>query len=354
MVRLSAAKKKQPTTYADAGVDRRAAAKAVDAIRHRIKGTLSPEVIGELGHFGGLFDLDTSAYLDPVLVSATDGAGTKVMVAEQAGVLDTIGIDLVAMSANDVGALGAKPLFFLDYIVVGKLDPASVDQLVAGVVEGCREAGCVLLGGETAEHPGHLDEGTFDMAGFCVGITSRERIVDGSAIQEGDVVVGLESSGVHSNGFSLIRRVLLEEMGLELSDKPFEGGPTLAEELLRPTIIYTPATLALAEEGLARGFAHITQGGLVENVGRVIPDGLQAKIDRQTWKVPRIFGLISELGGVDTEEMYATFNMGIGMTIVTPMGSANKTLDMVRSLGFKAHEIGSVEASGSGAKVTYE
>ena len=346
-------KKRAPVTYADAGVDRKAAAKAMSAIKERVKDTLSPEVLGGVGHFGGLFHFDPERFQDPVLVSATDGVGTKVMVAEQAGVLDTIGIDLVAMSVNDVAAMGAEPLFFLDYIVVGKLDPAVVDQLVAGIVEGCREAGCVLLGGETAEHPGHLPETTFDLSGFCVGAASRASIVDGSKIKEGDVVLGLESTGVHSNGFSLIRKVLFDDMGLELTDRPLGGGQTLGEELLKPTAIYSPATAALLEEAPPHGLAHITGGGLTENVERVIPAGLFASIDRSTWSVPAIFELISRLGGVATDEMLGTFNMGIGMVVITSPEAANKSLDAVRALGFKGHEIGSVEAGGDGVKVIY-
>lgn len=342
------AKGESPTTYADAGVDRKAAARVVERIRDAVRSTYREEVVGDIGHFGGLFALDIARYRHPLLVSATDGAGTKVMIAEEMGVFDTIGIDLVAMSVNDVAALGAEPLFFLDYIVTGKTDESVVAEIVKGIAEACRQVACALIGGEVAEHPGHLAPGAFDLAGFCVGIVERDDLVDGSRIEASDVVIGIESSGIHSNGLSLARRVLLENMGLRLDDRPMELGGTLGEELLRPTALYPPVVSRLRTEATVRGLAHVTQGGIGENLERILPEGLAAEIQSSAWEVPPIFELIRSLGSVPDEEMRSTFNLGIGMVAVVPSAQANAALDAIRESGHHAHEIGVVAPQASG------
>lgn len=342
--------RRKPATYADAGVDIGAGKSAVEMIKERVRATLRPEVIGGIGHFGGLFAFDPAGYRNPVLVSGTDGAGTKVMIAEQMKVYDTIGIDLVAMSVNDVAVLGAEPLFFLDYIVTGKLEPHVVDEIVKGIVEGCRQAGCALIGGEIAEHPGHLAPGSFDLAGFCVGVVERDEIVDGSATAAGDVVIGIESSGLHSNGFSLVRKVLLEDMALKLEDRPMELDTTLGEELLRPTIIYSSLMQELRREVAVKGFAHVTQGGIEENLERIIPQGLQVIVDRSSWVPPPVFHLVSSLGRIEEKEMFRTFNMGIGMLVVVDGRDANRALDLIRANGHRAHEIGLVTGAGRSDK----
>lgn len=335
-------KDKTPVTYAGSGVDVEGARTAVDLIKERVRATFGPEVLSDIGHFGGLFAFDASRYRNPILVSGMDGAGTKVMIAEQMRVFDTIGIDLVAMSVNDVAALGAEPLFFLDYIVTGKLEVGVVDQIIKGIVEGCRQAQCALIGGEIAEHPGHLEPGSFDLAGTCVGVVERDEIVDGSSIESGDVVLGIESSGLHSNGFSFVRKVLLEDLGLRLDDRPLGFGHTLGEELLRPTLVYAPVLTGLRREVGVKGFAHVTQGGVEENLGRIIPESLEAFVDRSSWEVPPIFGLIQSLGRVDEKEMHSTFNMGIGMVAVVKAAAANHALDFLRSHAHRAHEVGVV------------
>lgn len=330
----------KPTTYADAGVDRLAQSRAIDRIRTLVRSTFRPEVGGDIGSFGGVFAFDPRAYREPVLVSGTDGVGTKVMIALQIGVHDTIGIDLVAMSVNDVAAMGAEPLFFLDYIVIEKVDEDVIEQIVRGIAGGCREAGAALIGGEIAEHPGHMLPGSYDLAGFCVGVAERERLVTGERIRLGDVVVGIESSGLHSNGYSLVRKVLFEDMGHSLDDRLPGLAVSLGEELLRPTLIYSRVVSAVMQEVEVHGLAHITQGGIPENLGRVLPEGLGAEIDRSAWEAPPIFQHVASLGGVPEDEMYATFNMGIGMAAVVEGGEANRALDLIRASGHRAHEIG--------------
>jgi phosphoribosylformylglycinamidine cyclo-ligase len=258
------------------------------------------------------------------------------------GIHDTVGIDLVAMCADDVACHGAEPLFFLDYIAIGKVVPKTADLLVKGMAEGCRQAGCALIGGEVAEHPGVMEPETYDLAGFCVGAAERSKLVTGEMIAPGDVVLGIASSGVHSNGFSLVRRVLLEDMGLKLGDRPVQLETTLGEELLRPTTIYAPVMLALLADVEVKGFAHITGGGIPENLGRIMPEGLHAFIDSAAWAPPPVFDLIASVGRVSPEEMFATFNMGIGMAAVVGPGAANHALDTIRAKGHHAFEVGSV------------
>lgn len=332
------------TTYADAGVDRTAASRAVELIRHRVRSTFRPEVVGDIGGFGGLFALDPSRYEDPLLVSGTDGVGTKVLIAQKLGVHDTIGIDLVAMSANDVAAMGAEPLFFLDYILIEKVDEDLIDQVVKGIVAGCREAGCALIGGEIAEHPGHLLPGSYDLAGFCVGAVERQHLVTGSEIKPGDVVIGIESSGLHSNGFSLVRKVFAES-DIELHDRTPGLTSTWGEELLRPTLIYARVVSALLKGVRIKGLAHITQGGIPENLGRILPEGLAASVDRTTWAPPAIFDLIASLGGVSAEEMFSTFNMGIGMIAVVEESQANHAIEIILSCDHRAQQIGIVTSA---------
>jgi phosphoribosylformylglycinamidine cyclo-ligase len=311
-------------------------------------------VAGDIGGFGGLFAFPKDRWHDPVLVSGTDGAGTKVMIAELAGVHDTIGIDVVAMSVNDVAAQGAEPLFFLDYIVCGKVDPPVVEQLVTGIAAGCRLAGCALVGGEIAEHPGHMAPGAFDLAGFCVGAVERDRLVTGAAIREGDVLVGLESSGLHANGYSLVRKVLLGDGGLDLAAIPEGLSCPLREELLRPTLIYGPALLRMGEAAEIHGLAHITGGGIPENLGRVIPDGLEAIVHRASWPVPPVFRLVARTGRVAEEEMLATFNMGIGMIAVAPPDAEGRMTEIAGASGLRPHRIGEVAAArGSWGRVRF-
>ena len=305
-----------PGAYEQAGVKVEAGYELIERIKSHTARTARPGA-GQIGGFGGLFDLSSLGYRQPILVSGTDGVGTKLMVAKAAGKHDTIGIDCVAMCVNDIIAQGAEPLFFLDYIACGRNDPALLEQVVKGVADGCVQAGAALVGGETAEMPDMYQSDEYDLAGFTVGVVEKERIIDGSAIRPGDVLVGLPSSGAHSNGFSLIRKALFEQGGLNPGDRPKElGGPTLAEELLTPTRIYVSALKPLFEQGLLHGVAHITGGGFVEKVPRILPAGTAAEFRVDSWTVPPIFDMIERYGQVDHMEMYNIFNMGIGMVLV--------------------------------------
>jgi phosphoribosylformylglycinamidine cyclo-ligase len=332
-------------TYAGSGVDIAAGEAAVQRITEVVRSTYRSEVLGDIGGFGGLFALDTDRYRQPVLVSATDGVGTKASVAEKAGRFDTIGLDLVAMCVDDLVCQGAEPLFFLDYLSVGRLDPVQVEQLVAGVAEGCRQAGCALIGGETAEHPGVMGPDQFDMAGFAVGVVERDQIITGATAQPGDVIVALPSPGLRSNGFSLARRVLFEVAGLGLDDELYDGH-TVGDELLRPSIIYAPAIRSLLGDVDVRAIAHITGGGLVGNVPRTLPQGVDAELERSAWEVPRVFGEIQRLGGIDDAEMARVFNLGIGMLVVIPPGDAPRALGILRTAGHAAVEVGRLIAGG--------
>lgn len=338
-----------PKSYADAGVDIEAGERAVDLFKERLRATHRAEVVGGIGGFAGLFSLNRSKYRrsGPMLVASTDGVGTKVMIAQQLGIHHTVGIDLVAMSANDVAVQGAEPLFFLDYIVTGKVVPETIDLIVAGVVEGCRQAGCALLGGEIAEHPGHMVDDSYDLAGFCVGAVEEGKLLTGASMIPGDVVIGLNSSGLHSNGFSLVRKVMNDNV-LALEDRPEEFHQTLGEELLTPTIIYWDAVAALQAENLARGFAHITGGGLASNVSRMIPPGSHAIIEKQSWQVPNVFHfLMAE--GVPELEMFRTFNMGIGMVAVVVGDKRERALEVLADAGYAAQQIGVIEAAADGS-----
>jgi len=307
------------SSYRESGVDLEAAAKAVSLIKGMAQGTARPEVVQSVGGFAGLFRIGEGR----LLAAATDGVGTKTEIARLAGRLDTVGIDLVAMCADDVVCTGAEPLFFLDYIAVGRLEPAEIESLVAGVAEGCRRAGCALLGGETAEHPGVMEPGRFDLAGFCVGVVEERELLGPHRVEEGDLLVGLPSSGLHANGYSLVRSALLDRY--EPSSVPEGLGRPLIDELLEPTAIYAPTVLRLARDGLVHAAAHVTGGGFVENVPRALPDGLGAEIDRTTWSVPPVFDLVRREAGATEQEMFETFNMGIGMVLVVPGEAAGRT-----------------------------
>lgn len=342
---------KKPATYAEAGVNQGAASRAIEVIRQKVKSTYRPEVVGGIGGFGGVFALDRGRWADPLMVSATDGVGTKLVIAQRMGIHDTVGVDLLAMCADDVVAHGAEPLFFQDYIAIGKIDERIVSEIIDGIVSGCKESGCALIGGELAEHPGVMGHDDYDLAGFCVGAVERDRLITGEGVSTGDVIVGIESSGLHSNGYSLVRKVLLDDMGLRLEDRPMELTTSLGEELLRPTTIYAPALLSLYESVDVMAMAHITGGGIPENLGRTIPDQFVGTVDTKTWEVPAIFELIRSLGKIEAAEMFSTFNMGIGMIVVVAAGDANVSLDLIRSRGHRAHEIGIVEASDSEDRV---
>jgi phosphoribosylformylglycinamidine cyclo-ligase len=332
-------------TYEAAGVSIAAGEEAVERIRRHVSSTFRPEVIGDIGGFGGLFAFPRHRFQSPVLVSATDGVGTKALIAQATGRFETIGIDLVAMCADDIVCQGAEPLFFLDYIAVGRLDPGHIDKLVEGVAEGCRTAGCALIGGEMSEHPGAMEPGEFDLVGFCVGVVERSQILSPDRIAHGDVLVGLPSPGLRSNGYSLARRVLLERSHRRLSDPAHEGASrSLADELLEPSVIYAPAVLAVLRAVDVHGAAHITGGGIPGNVERILPRNADAVIDRRSWETPRIFTEIQREGDVGDEEMLKVFNLGLGMVLAVPGADVFRTLDTLRSYGHAAREVGVIES----------
>jgi phosphoribosylformylglycinamidine cyclo-ligase len=333
-------------TYQGAGVDIAAGEAAVERIKQKVRSTYRPEVLGDIGGFGGLVALP-AGYRQPVLVSSTDGVGTKAMVAQAAGRFDTIGIDLVAMCVDDIVCQGAEPLFFLDYISVGRLDPDQIDALVSGIVDGCRQAGCALVGGEMAEHPGAMAPGEFDLVGFAVGVAERDRILTGESAAAGDVLIGLPSPGLRSNGYSLARRVLFDRAGLSLDDELFHGH-TVADELLRPSVIYAPAVARLLGDVDVRAVAHITGGGIAGNLPRVLPAGVDAELARTAWEVPRVFSEIQRLGGVSDDEMARVFNLGLGMVMVVPAADAGRALARLREAGHAAVEVGQLVAGARG------
>lgn len=318
-------------SYKQAGVDIEAAEQAVDRIKPWVEKTRRPEVLADIGGFGGFFALDTERFTHPVLVSGTDGVGTKLCISQMTGIHNTVGIDLVAMCVNDILVHGAEPLFFLDYLAVGKLIPEVVEELVQGVARGCMEAGCSLIGGETAEMPGFYGEEEYDMAGFAVGAVEREQLIDGTGVQEGQVLIGLPSSGLHSNGYSLARKVLLEQNGFKLEQEIEELGKTLGEELLTPTRIYVKSILELIKQVDVRGMAHITGGGITENLKRILPAGLGAVIEKNRLPEMPVFELIRRLGRVDEDEMFRTFNMGIGFILVLEEAEVESGIDLLKS-----------------------
>ena len=339
--------KEEGLTYAKAGVNLDAANRAVALMKEVVRRTFRPEVLTEIGGFGGLCTIPVK-YREPVLVAGTDGVGTKLRVAFICGKHDTVGVDLVAMCVNDILVAGAEPLFFLDYLAVGKLDPEKVAAIVAGVARGCALAGCALIGGETAEMPGFYRPDEYDLAGFAVGVVERHRIVDGRRIAPGDVVIGLPSSGLHSNGFSLARKIFFEVLGYTVETSVSEIGRTVGEELLEPTRIYVRTVLPLLERFDIRGMAHITGGGLTENIPRVLPPGLGVILEPARWPVPPVFRLIQEHGGVAEAEMFRTFNMGIGYVLVVPPEEADDLLAALAAEGERAYVIGCVEGGVEG------
>ena len=329
-------------TYADTGVDIAAGEKAVELIKAHVRSTFRPEVVGDVGGFGGLFAVDWKRYRDPLLVSSTDGVGTKSVVARLAGRRDTIGIDCVAMSVDDIAAQGAEPLFFLDYISVGALVPEEIDEIVSGVAEGCRQARCALLGGEMSEHPGVMAPGEFDLVGFAVGIVERADVLPRD-VRTGDRIVGIASPGLRCNGYSLARAALLDRGGRDLAGAAWPGAHhSLAAELLRPSAIYAPALLALAKEVPVRAFAHITGGGIPGNLKRVLPDRCDAIVTRGAWEEPRIFAEIQRAADVPVAEMEHVFNLGLGMLAVVPHDAALHAVDVIRSEKHDAWLVGEI------------
>ncbi|HET9403606.1 MAG TPA: phosphoribosylformylglycinamidine cyclo-ligase [Burkholderiales bacterium] len=329
----------RPLTYRDAGVDIDAGDRLVENIKPFARKTLRQGVLAGIGGFGALFEIAAKKYRQPVLVSGTDGVGTKLKLAFELDRHATIGIDLVAMSVNDILTLGAEPLFFLDYYACGRLDVATATRVVEGIARGCRQAGCALLGGETAEMPGMYPAGEYDLAGFAVGIVEKSRIIDGTGIAEGDAVLGLASSGAHSNGYSLIRKIIAVK-GFDLSSKL--DGETLADAILAPTRIYVKPVLKLVRSVAVRGLAHITGGGLVDNVPRILSGRLAARIERAHWTMPPLFRWLQEQGGVADEELYRVFNCGIGMVVVVRDTDAGKALKTLRAAGETAWRIGRI------------
>ncbi|AJE03362.1 phosphoribosylformylglycinamidine cyclo-ligase [Geobacter pickeringii] len=337
-------------TYKDAGVDIDAGNTFVKMIKPFVKATSRPEVISDIGGFGGLFSLNASKYKNPVLVSGTDGVGTKLKIAMMADRHDTVGIDLVAMCVNDIVVQGAEPLFFLDYFATGKLDPAKGAELVKGISEGCVQAGCALIGGETAEMPGFYQPGEYDLAGFTVGVVDREKIIDGSSITVGNKLIGIASSGLHSNGYSLARKVIFDVMGLGINDTLPGLSQSVADALLTPTRIYVKSVLNLLRDFRINGIAHITGGGLLENVPRVLPKGCKAVIRLDSWAVPDIFRIIQDAGKIDMAEMHRTFNCGIGMVLAVPEKEADEILIRLSGLHEKAFVIGEVAKCDAGTE----
>lgn len=329
-------------TYRDAGVDIDAGNKAVELMKASVKKTYTPGVLGDLGGFGGLYSLAGHTMKDPVLVSGTDGVGTKLRLAIMMDKHDTIGQDCVAMSVNDILVQGATPLFFLDYIAVGKVLPEQVANIVAGVAKACEESGCALLGGETAEMAGFYEVGDYDVAGFAVGIVDKPKLLTGETITEGDVLLGLPSSGVHSNGFSLVRKIVLEHKNFGLKQEIPELGKTIGEELLTPTRLYPKAVLPLIQQQFLKGMVHITGGGFYDNIPRILPKGLSAHITGGTWPILPIFKLLQQWGNVDLHEMYRTFNMGIGMVLVVSPDNVAKVKEDLASRGEAVYELGVV------------
>jgi phosphoribosylformylglycinamidine cyclo-ligase len=345
-------KSKTGLTYADAGVDISAGDEAVRLMRSAVRSTFRPEVLTDIGGFGGLFALNAAKYREPVLVSGTDGVGTKLAVAILTDKHHTIGIDAVAMSVNDVLVQGAEPLFFLDYLAVGRLIPEKVADIVSGVAEGCRQAGCALIGGETAEMPGFYGVNEYDMAGFAVGIVEKDKIIDGKTIQPKDKLIGLPSSGLHSNGYSLARKVLLELAAYHPDTIPDLLNRPVGEELLEPTRIYVQAVSPLLEAFNIKGIVHITGGGLTENIPRILPEGVGVELWENSWPVLPVFDLIAREGGVALAEMRRTFNMGIGMILVVPAEEATEIMADLAQRGEKSYLIG--EATVGNRKVEYK
>jgi len=335
--------KSNVSTYKESGVDIETANAFVERIKPLIKTTARKEVLSGIGGFGGLYRFDTAKAKNPILVSSTDGVGTKLKIAQLMDRHNTIGIDLVAMSVNDVVVQGAEPLFFLDYLATGKIETEKSVQIVEGIVQGCKQAGCALLGGETAEMPGFYPPGEYDLAGFCVGVVESEKLIDGSTISINDRVIGLASSGLHSDGYSLARRVLLEKGKLSVKDRVPELGRSVGEELLEPTRIYVRPLLNIFKSFQIKGLVHITGGGFYDNIPRVIPEVCRCVIRKESWPVPPVFSVIQEIGQVEEQEMFRVFNMGIGMMLIVPEKEVQEILDRLKGLGENAFLMGTIE-----------
>ncbi|MBQ6453147.1 MAG: phosphoribosylformylglycinamidine cyclo-ligase [Coriobacteriales bacterium] len=348
-------------TYKDAGVDTSEGARAVGAIRAAVKSTYRPEVVGDIGGFGGLFSIAAAKDMaDPLLVSGTDGVGTKLALAQRLDMHDTVGIDLVAMCANDILACGAEPLFFLDYVAIGKLRAEHVARIVAGIAEGCRQAGCSLIGGEMAEHPGVMDPDDYDLSGFCVGVVDRPKMLDPANVREGDVILGCASTGIHSNGFSLVRRALTDKLTNEQLLAPCDDldGRSLGEALLAPTRIYVRSVLDVLAAGLpVHSLAHITGGGITENLDRALPAGLDAQVQLGSWPVLPIINKVISAAALSQEQALKTFNMGIGLCVICPPDAAAAIAAKLESAGEKVYTVGRIVASDEGpaakGKVVY-
>ena len=325
--------------YKQAGVDVEKGYEAVERMKKHIAKTTRPEVMGGIGSFAGLFDLSSFTYKEPVMVSGTDGVGTKLKLAFELNKHDSVGIDLVAMCANDIVAQGAQPLFFLDYIACGKNDPAMIEQIVAGISNGCVTAGAALVGGETAEMPGMYEENEYDLAGFVVGIAEKTKLITGEAIKAGDIVIGLASNGIHSNGYSLVRKIIEQ---LDLNSTYHGLSASLGETVMTPTKIYAKPVAAVLKEVTVKGISHITGGGFYENFPRMMPKGLGVELDKKSWNVPEIFTFLQEKGSIPEKEMYSVFNMGIGMALVVDEANVNRTLTILKEAGEEATVIGSV------------
>jgi phosphoribosylformylglycinamidine cyclo-ligase len=345
-VRVS--QKEEGLTYGSAGVNIDAGERLVGRIRGLADATRRAGVVGHIGGFASLFslkDCGAMALEDPLLVSSTDGVGTKLRIAFDSGVHNTVGIDLVAMCVNDLLTCGAEPLFFLDYFATGRLDEGVAAQVISGISEGCRQAECALVGGETAEMPSFYGDGEYDIAGFSVGVVDRSRLVDGRNVRSGDRIIGVHSNGLHSNGYSLARKALLEKGGLSLTDRLPGSSETLQDILLRPTPVYRRAVKSLLQQVEIRAMAHITGGGIPGNLPRVLPAGVEARIDPSTWPVPSVFNHIAEIGKVERHEMLRTFNMGLGLILVVPRESENVALNLLRDADHEASSVGTIEAS---------
>lgn len=334
-------------TYKDAGVDTKEGERAVSLMKDHVKKTFNENVLTGLGGFGGLFKLPIEGMKEPVLVSGTDGVGTKLKIAFMMDKHDTVGIDCVAMCVNDVLCQGATPLFFLDYIATGKVTAEKIADIVKGIAEGCSQGKSALIGGETAEMPGFYSDGEYDMAGFSVGVVDKEKIITGADIKEGDAIVGIPSSGIHSNGYSLVRKILFEKEGLGVNDKVDELGETLGEAILRPTRIYAKACNAVVPNFKVKGIVHVTGGGFFENVPRILPDGIAASFEVGSWKVPKIFPFLKKCGGIEPKEMFSTFNMGVGMMMFVEAKDAEKVVAALQAAGEDASIIGKTVKSES-------
>jgi phosphoribosylformylglycinamidine cyclo-ligase len=343
---------KTPLTYRDAGVDIDAGDELVERIKPAVKRSLRPGVMGGLGGFGALFEVPIDRYRKPVLVSGTDGVGTKLRLAIETGRHSTIGIDLVAMCVNDVVVQGAEPLFFLDYYATAKLNVDVAEAVIKGIVEGCIQAGAALIGGETAEMPGMYAAGDYDLAGFCVGVVEKDSIVDGTLTQAGDTIIGLPSSGPHSNGYSLIRKLL--EVGKATPEDRLSDGSSLFDALLAPTRIYVKPVLQLMKQVQVHGVAHITGGGILENIPRVVPEGLQVVLQQKSWQPGPVFEWLRNTGNIDMHEMYRTFNCGLGMTICVAAAEADRAIAILRAAGEDARVIGEVQRGNGGVIIDAE